>query len=405
MEPIRESPVNYYLRNSTLKSEVTSRSSKIRGRHLRLVLNTLVAFLSYQKIAASQARIESLPNLPNAQRSIVAEQVTKDDLVIGEGDLLQISLYGVPDFDQRLKVDSSGEVSLPMIGAVKVLGLSTKQLEQIIEKELKEKSYYNNPQVTVLVQEFGSQGISVLGEVTKPGVYPVPSARKLFDMISAAGGTTQKAGRDIFITHHNQPDNVQKVTFSSEPDKQREANVDVFPGDTIVVTKAPMVYVVGDVRLPGGFIIDKNNGLTALQALALAQGANGTAKLDSSKLIHQTSEGPKETPIYLKKIIEGKAEDVKLEADDILFVPHSKATMRPQPVDPPLIPPAHPLPSSPSRSQFSPSFNVQSPGQMFVGERTSGGYRRVNCTSGKEEDQRICENLEFSAYVPESCYQ
>ena len=149
-------------------------------------------------------------------------------------------------------------------------------------------------------------------------------------MISASGGTTPKAGRDILITHRTQPTNVQKVTFSSETDKQMEANVDVFPGDTIVITKAPIVYVVGDVRLPGGFVIDKSNGLSILQALALAQGATTTAKLNSSKLIRKSGEGPQETPIYLKKILEGKAQDLKLEADDILFVPHSatKGTMQ-----------------------------------------------------------------------------
>jgi polysaccharide export outer membrane protein len=141
---------------------------------------------------------------------------------------------------------------------------------------------------------------------------------------------TPKAGRDILITHRTQTNNVQKVSFSTETDKQMEANVDVFPGDTIVVTKAPIVYVVGDVRLPGGFVVDKSNGLTILQALALAQGATTTAKLNSSKLIRKTGEGPKETPIYLKKILEGKEKDLKLEADDILFVPHSvgKAAMQ-----------------------------------------------------------------------------
>ena len=314
---------------------MTSRCSKIRGRHLRLALNTLIIFLSCQGIA-SQERVESVPNSPTARGSSGTEQVTNPSqnspgtLVIGEGDLLQISLYGVPDFNEHVRVESSGEVSLPMIGTVKVIGLSTEQAERVIEKELKDKGLYNNPQVTVLQQEFGGQGISVLGEVQKPGVYPVLTPRKLFDLLSAAGGTTPKAGPDILLIHRDQPNNVQKITLSSEPDKKRDANVDVFPGDTIVVTKAPIVYVVGDVKLPGGFIIDKTNGLTVLQALALAQGANSTAKLDSSRLIRKTGEGPKETPIYVKRILEGKAKDVKLEADDILFVPPSvsKAPMQ-----------------------------------------------------------------------------
>jgi polysaccharide biosynthesis/export protein len=210
---------------------MTSRSSKIRGKHLCLVLNTLIAFLSYQGIAASQEQIESVP-----------------------------------------------------------------------------------------------QGISVLGDVNKPGVYPAVGARQLFDMISAAGGTTANAGRDILITHRNQPNNIQKVTLSSNADKQMEADVDVFPGDTIVVTKAPVIYVIGDVHSPGGFSIDKSKGLTVLQALALAQGANSTAKLSSIRIIRHTEQGPKETSIDLKKILEGKAEDVKLEANEILFV--SKAPVR-----------------------------------------------------------------------------
>jgi len=302
-------------------------SVRIQERHFFLALIALVWLAG---IAPCQERVGSIVAAPGTVRdSVKSAEITKPtagnpsaELLIGEGDLLQITLYGVPDFNQHVRVDSSGEISLPMIGTVKLLALSTKQAEQIIEKDLKSGGFYNNPQVTILQQEFGSQGISVLGEVTKPGVYPVLTARKLFDMLSAAGGTTPKAGRDILISHRSSPD-VKKLTFSSDTDKQMDTNVDVFPGDTIVVTKAPIVYVVGDVRLPGGFVVDKSNGLTILQALALAQGATTTAALNRSKLIHKTDEGPKETPIYLKKILAGKANDLKLEADDILFVPHS----------------------------------------------------------------------------------
>jgi polysaccharide export outer membrane protein len=294
-------------------------------------LIVLTAFLSHEGIVACQERIEPVGNTPSTAPGPVKPELAATTptphpaagLVIGEGDLLQISLYGVPDFNQHVRVESSGEVSLPMIGAVKVIGLSTEQAERMIEKELKDKGFYNNPQVNVLQQEFGGQGISVLGEVQKPGVYPVLTPRKLFDMLSAAGGTTPKAGRDILISHRTDPGKVQKLTFSSDTDKQMEANVDVFPGDTIVITKAPIVYVVGDVRLPGGFVVDKSNGLTILQVLALAQGATTTAALNSSKLIRKTGDGPKETPIYLKKILEGKAKDLQLDPDDILFVPHS----------------------------------------------------------------------------------
>jgi polysaccharide biosynthesis/export protein len=320
-----------------------SHSGKITGRRLRLVL-TLIVFFYCKEIAVGQERIGTVASVPNARGPASGEEVTKSEatkspsisplagLGIGEGDLLQISVYGVPDFNQHVRVDTNGEVSLPMIGTVKVLGLSTNQVEKIIEKELKDKGIYNDPQVTVLQQEFGSQAtISVLGEVTKPGVYPVVSSRKLFDMISAAGSYTPKAGRDILITHRTQQSNLQKITLPSDQDKQMEANVDVFPGDTILITKAPIVYVIGDVRLPGGFVVDRSNGLTILRALALAQGVTNTAKLNSSIVIHKPSEGPAtQTAIDLKKILEGKSEDLKLEDNDILFVPHSggKAAMQ-----------------------------------------------------------------------------
>jgi len=305
--------------------------STMRRLPLQSVGVTFIILVCYVGVMASQERVAPAVDPSPTQARSAAETVAKATpdntpatLEIGQGDLLQVSLYGVAEFNEHVRVDSSGEISLPMIGAINVRGLSTKQVEQIIERKLKEEGYYKNPQVTVLQLEFGSsQAISVLGEVTKPGVYPVVTPRKLFDMISAAGGTTPKAGRDILITRRTQPNAVQKVTISSETDKQMEANVDVFPGDTIVVTKAPIVYVVGDVRMPGGFIVDKSNGLTILQALALAQGATSTAKLDSSRLIHKTPEGPREVPIYLKKILDGKEADLQLEADDILFVPHS----------------------------------------------------------------------------------
>jgi len=302
----------------------------LRGSWERTLRASFIALLfSVTYVATGQERIDPAVKAPSAVAAVNPERVGNTigspsaDLVIGRADLLQISLYGVQEFNLRVRVDSDGEVSLPMIGQVKLVGVTPSEAEKIIEKQLKDKGFYKNPQVSVVQQEFGDRSISVLGEVQKPGVYPVLSGHKLFDMLSAAGGTTPKAGKDILITHRSDAAKVQKVSFSSDTDKQMEVNVDVFPGDTIVVTKAPIVYVVGDVRLPGGFVVDKSNGLTILQALALAQGATNTAALNSSKLIRKTADGPQETPISLKRILAGKAKDLQLEADDILFVPHS----------------------------------------------------------------------------------
>jgi polysaccharide export outer membrane protein len=281
-------------------------------------------------ILLAQDRVEpvSRPEESNAQKSDAEKSIQTTpvaDVLIGEGDLLQVSLFGVPDFNEQVRVNSAGQISLPMIGQVQVRGLSPTKAGEVIAKHLKDGGYYTNPQVTVLEKEFATQGISVLGEVQKPGVYPILGPRKLFDLISAAGGTTPKAGRDITVTPRANPEMQRTVTMSDDPQKSTKANIDVYPGDTVVVSKAGVVYVVGDVRLPGGFIIDRDKDVTVLQALALAQGTTPNADLNHTKVLHKTPNGVQQTPVLLKRILSGKAEDPKLQADDILFIPHNAA--------------------------------------------------------------------------------
>ena len=294
---------------------------KILEMRSALILLILAASLSLGPGLVAQDRVEVV-NKPNAagnpsQTSPVA------DVLIGEGDLLQVSLYGVQDYNEQVRVSSTGEINLPMIGEVEVRGLSPIQAGEIVSNRLKDGGFFNNPQVTVLEKEFATQGISVLGEVSKPGVYPIMGPRKLFDLISAAGGTTPKAGRDITISSRGNPAMIRTVSMSDDPRKSMLTNVDVNPGDTIVVSKAGLVYVVGDVRLPGGFIVDNDKDLTVLKAVALAQGVTSYADLNRSKVLRKTPNGIQETPIFLKKIFAGKAADTTLQADDILFIPHN----------------------------------------------------------------------------------
>ncbi len=130
-----------------------------------------------------------------------------------------------------------------------------------------------------------------MGEVQKPGIYPLLGSRRLYDAISAAGGTTPKAGTYALITHRNDPEHPARVTISNGPPDSMANNVPVVPGDTIVVSKAGIVYVVGDVHMPGGFVMENDKNITVLQAIALAQGLNPNAALDSAKLIRKTPQG------------------------------------------------------------------------------------------------------------------
>jgi polysaccharide export outer membrane protein len=273
---------------------------------------------------ATAVKGDATPSAATDARTAAVAAVPASDLRIGPGDLLEITVFEAPDFNKQVRVSSAGDVSLPLIGSVRLAGLTTNLAEKLVEQKLSEGGYFTDPHVSIFEKEYQTQGISVLGEVQKPGIYPMLGSRRLFDVISAAGGTTPKAGNQITITHRDSTSSSQSLTLAGNANDSTSNNPEVMPGDTVVVHKAGIIYVVGDVRMPGGFIVDKP-GLTALQALAMAQGANPTAKLDGARLIRRTGDQRRDVPIALKKILASKAADVDLQADDILFVPNSTA--------------------------------------------------------------------------------
>jgi polysaccharide biosynthesis/export protein len=175
----------------------------------------------------------------------------------------------------------------------------------------------------LLIGEHAWVGVSILGEVMRPGVYPVSSGQRLLDLIAVAGGYTEKAGRTITITHRSSPDRSFSVPLSRNATNDGD-NIDILPGDTVLVRRADIIYVVGDVGRPSGFLMDTEN-LTVLKAIALAGGTNHTAKLDGTRIIRRGPGGMTETPVELKRILQAKAHDIPMQADDILFVPSSAA--------------------------------------------------------------------------------
>lgn len=246
------------------------------------------------------------------------------ELRIASGDLLRLHVYGVPELSRQVRVGESGAISLPLVGAIPVAGLTTPEAEAQIRRRLAEGGFVREPHVSLLLEEYSSQGISVLGEVQKPGIYPLLGEQRLFNAISAAGGLTNKAGRSATITRRHTQERIL-VALPSDPSEMPGHNVALFPGDTVVVSKAGIVYVVGDVTKPGGFIMENNTSITVLQALALAQGTKPTASVGNARLIRKTDAGPQEIEIPLKQILQAKAPDLELHSDDILFVPSSAA--------------------------------------------------------------------------------
>lgn len=270
------------------------------------------------------------PASPTPVSAIPASPAQKNDtpgldtaLRLGTGDLLDINFYNVPELNTKTRVGSNGDVYLPLVDYVHVLGLTPEEAAAVIEKRYADGGFLKDPHITLLIDEYESQGVSILGEVMKPGVYPVLGGQRLLDLIAAAGGYSEKAGRSITITHRNSPDKSFTVPLSRNA-TGGDNNIDVFPGDTVLVRRADIVYVVGDVGRPSGFLMDTEN-LTVLKAIALAGGTTRTAKLNGTRIIRRGPNGMTETPVELKRILQAKAHDIPMQADDILFVPSSAA--------------------------------------------------------------------------------
>jgi polysaccharide export outer membrane protein len=262
----------------------------------------------------------SIPTKP--EDAIMAEDDSASVVKLGTGDLIEVSVYNVPELASKARVSNSGDIYLPLIDYVHVDGLTQEEAQSLIEKRLSDGGFVRNPHVTIFVDEAASQGVTILGEVMKPGIYPDTADRKLYEVLSQAGGFSQQASRRISVLRKGQAQPIH-VDLPRNLADDASKNIEIMPGDTISVPKAPIIYVVGDVGRPSGLLVD-NGSLTVLQALALAGGTNKTAKLGAARIIRKgPNGGMTETKVEIKKMLEAKSPDVTLQADDILFVPVS----------------------------------------------------------------------------------
>ena len=284
---------------------------------VRLLAIVLFTILMLEQVALSQNTAFAQANEGRPGTGVV-------ETLIGGGDLLRVSVFGVKDFYVDARVSARGSVSLPLIGDVQLAGLTTDEAQAVIEKRLIDGQFMLRPEVSVFAKEYATQGVSVMGEVQKPGIYPMLGSHGLFDVLSMAGGTTPKSGITVTITHRSRPHDPVQVKLV-DVGKSPDANSEILPGDTVFVSKAGIVYVVGDVKNPSGIAIENDSDMTVLKAIAIAGGVNPTAAVSSAKLIRRTSNGPEETSIPLKKILSAKVRDLKLQPEDIIFVPNSAA--------------------------------------------------------------------------------
>lgn len=244
---------------------------------------------------------------------------------IGNGDLLEMSVFDTPELSGKLRVDDNGEVVLPLVGKLHVAGMKPQAAAGLIRQKFIEGNYLKDPQVTLFIAEYATQNVSVLGEVKNPGVYPAFGTHHLLDYLSAAQGLTPLAGTHITITHLANADTPELVKVAAGATPKPENNPEVFPGDTVYVERAGVIFVVGEVIRPGGFPMDHDGQVSILQAIALAQGTTPVSAKSSAKLIRTTAQGRQEIPVNLNRILHAKSADLAMQDNDILFVPSSAA--------------------------------------------------------------------------------
>lgn len=305
--------------------EVSLCYAPLQMRFCSRSLKISAALFGLTAIAAAQApggvTSVATPVAAAAQTTMPGTSRLDSGIRLGSGDLIEVNVYDVPELTTKTRVNDTGDIDLPLVNEVHVQGLTVNEAEKVIEQRLDHGGFVRNPHVQLFISQYMSEGTSVLGEVAHPGVYPVLGDQKLFNVLSAAGGLSDRAGKSITVTHSAEPDKPVTVAISRNLEDHPESNIHVFPGDTIMVRRADIVYVVGDVARPSGFLMDNGGKLSVLQAIALAGGTTSTAKLTGARIIRKGPEGVTEIPVSLKKLLQAKSGDMPLQADDILFVP------------------------------------------------------------------------------------
>jgi polysaccharide export outer membrane protein len=275
----------------------------------------------YVAVSSDLARAQQNPG--NNQPSPSKEMPVT--LKIASGDLLHITVFDVPEMTQEVRVGPNGKAQLALIGDMTLAGMTGQEAAEAIASELRNRKLLLRPQVNVLVKEYASQGVSVVGEVQHPGVYQVLGSRTLLDLVSMAGGLTNVADTRVTVKRRGGAEERIMVRLrTDDAETSLSNNVQVYPGDLIVVPRAGIVYVLGDVNRPGGFVMQDSGKITLLQALAQAGGASKTASLNKAVLMRRNDKGYESTKLHVGRIERGQDPDLELHANDILFVPNNR---------------------------------------------------------------------------------
>lgn len=320
--------------------DTTWRITTVRGRRtlgcgpMRLLDIALMACMVaspvfVQLVLVEPGQSQAIPSAKSGAGQAQGVTVLPKDfseLRIEPGDLLSVSVYDTPELTNAYRVDSAGDVTLPLCGKVKVQGLSADAAARNIEAALQDGQIMVQPQVTVDVQQYAGQYITVLGEVASPGRVQVIAPTKLGDILAQVGGVTSLAGAQIEIRHGDDsaaPE--QSLPYSRSLPNRETGSFLVHPGDSITVPRAGIVYVLGAVYRPGGYVMQENGKIDVAEVLALAGGTLIQAKTAGLRVIRRNPDGTVlDFSLSYDRITKGTENPLALQAQDIVYVPMDK---------------------------------------------------------------------------------
>lgn len=260
--------------------------------------------------------------------SAMAQQTPlEESYLIGPEDLLDIEAYNVEELKKTVRVNSQGDIALPLVGILNIKGLTTAEAEQLIAKKL--EKYVQETVVTVFVKEYKSQRISVIGAVKKSQVFAITGQRYLLDMLLMADGLAAEAGSVCYVI---------RPTLKTNPNSKAETividldelimrgnfslNIPVFAGDIINVPKGGIFFVDGEVKTPGVYTMRGKTSL--IQAMTMAQGASPIANLGEVRIYRDNGKGERDIIIVdYDEIKSGAKPDIQIAGNDIIIVPKS----------------------------------------------------------------------------------
>ena len=242
---------------------------------------------------------------------------------IRSGDIVEVQFFDAPEYSVNMPVSPAGLIAIPYAGLFHIEGMTSIDAAQAIAHLFRDKEILRDPHVIVTTQQFG-YSVTVLGEVKTPGIYNLAGRKRLLDMLTEAGGVTDRAGHVIEIFPTGSMKNPQTILWDPTLQENDNAELEIKTGETILVSRCGVVYVGGNVGRPGAYPLCDSNHTTMTQVIALAQGTKPSSYTQRTLLLRSSGAGTRVVQqVKLEDMLRGKQVDITMQPDDIVFIPPS----------------------------------------------------------------------------------